>query len=320
MTPPKRVLILLYSQTGQLTDVVYQIIAPMQADPAIKVHVQLLKPVKPFPYPWPFFEFMDAFPESALMHPCPMQALDLADDAEFDLVILPYQVWYLAPSIPVMSFLKSDQAKRLLKGKPVITVIACRNMWFKAQEKMQILLSDIGAQLTDNIALTDPNSTLATLITTPRWLWFGKKTPFWGLPAAGLTEAQVRGTRRFGLALCAALRNGEEKTGKPMLQGLQAVNANPHLLASERAGTHSFRIWGGWISKLGPPGAPQRKPMLALYTAFLILLIICVVPISLSVQMLLRPFMKQKFATLKESFELPSGNASHRMNAFKEPL
>ena len=96
MTPPKRVLILLYSQTGQLTEVVEQIIAPMQADPAIKVHVQLLKPVKPFPYPWPFFEFMDAFPESALMRPCPMQALDLADDAEFDLVILPikFGIWH----------------------------------------------------------------------------------------------------------------------------------------------------------------------------------------------------------------------------------
>ena len=53
MTPPKRVLILLYSQTGQLTEVVEQIIAPLQVDPAIEVHVQMLKPVKHFPYPWP---------------------------------------------------------------------------------------------------------------------------------------------------------------------------------------------------------------------------------------------------------------------------
>ena len=49
MTPPKRVLILLYSQTGQLTEVVEQIIAPLQVDPAIDVHVQMLKPVKHFP-------------------------------------------------------------------------------------------------------------------------------------------------------------------------------------------------------------------------------------------------------------------------------
>ena len=66
----------------------------------------------------------------------------------------------------------------------------------------------------------------------------------------------------------------KKRPGAPMLSGLEAVQANPHLLVSERAGTHSFRIWGGWISALGAPGAPQRKPLLATYTAFLILLIV----------------------------------------------
>ena len=187
MISKKRVLVLLYSQTGQLSDVVEQMLAPLEADPAIEVSVHALRPVKPFPYPWPFFPFMDAFPESALMRPCAMQPLDIAEDEAFDLVILPYQVWYLAPSLPVMSFLKSEQAARLLKGKPVVTVIACRNMWLMAQEKVKGLLEDVGAKLVDNVALTDLSPTLATLITTPRWLWFGKKTGFWGLPPAGLT-------------------------------------------------------------------------------------------------------------------------------------
>lgn len=316
MTIKKRVLVLLYSQTGQLAEVVSQIIEPLQADSGIEVTVGQLRPEKPFSYPWPFFEFMDAFPESALMRPCPMQTLDIPDGADFDLVVLPYQVWYLAPSLPVMSFLKSEQGARLLKGKPVVTVIACRNMWLMAQEKVKGLLSGIGAQLTDNIALTDLSPTLATLITTPRWLWFGKKTGFWGLPPAGLTQAQVLGSRRFGLALRDALHKGEEKTGAPMLTGLEAVQANPHLLVSERSGTHSFRIWGGWISALGPPGSPKRKPMLALYTAFLILLIIFVVPLSLSVQALLRPFMARRFEALKAQFEAPSGSSAERMHQY----
>jgi hypothetical protein len=152
-----------------------------------------------------------------------MEPLDIAEDASFDLVILPYQVWYLAPSLPVMSFLKSEQATRLLRGKPVVTVIACRNMWLMAQEKVKGLLLDVGAKLTDNVALTDLSPTLATLITTLRWLWFGKKAGFWGLPPAGLTSDQVSGSRRFGRALREALRNDEEKTGAPLLSGLEAV-------------------------------------------------------------------------------------------------
>lgn len=318
MIPKKRVLVLLYSQTGQLSDVVEQMLAPLQADPSIEVCVHALRPVKAFPYPWPFFRFMDAFPESALMRPCAMEPLDIAEEESFDLVILPYQVWYLAPSLPVMSFLKSEQAVRLLKDKPVVTVIACRNMWLMAQEKVKGLLLNVGARLTDNVALTDLSPTLATLITTPRWLWFGKKTGFWGLPPAGLTAAQVSGSRRFGRALREALHNDEEKAGSPMLSGLEAVQANPHLLVSERAGTHSFRIWGGWISSLGAPGAPQRKPLLATYTAFLILLIITVVPISLTVQALLRPFKRARFAQLKTEFEKPSGSSGERMAMFSD--
>lgn len=314
----KRVLVLLYSQTGQLSEVVEQILAPLRADTAIEVCVHALRPAKAFPFPWPFFPFMDAFPESALMRPCAMLPLEIAEDESFDLVILPYQVWYLAPSLPVMSFLKGEQAARLLKGKPVVTVIACRNMWLMAQEKVKGLLLDVGAKLTDNIALTDLSPTLATLITTPRWLWFGKKSGFWGLPPAGLTTAQVSGSRRFGKALREALHNDEEKSGAPMLSGLEAVQVNPHLLVSERAGTHSFRIWGGWISALGPPGAPQRKPLLATYTAFLILLIITVVPISLTVQALLRPFMRNRFEKLKVEFEWPSGGSSERMAMFSD--
>lgn len=318
MISKKRVLVLLYSQTGQLSDVVTQMLAPLEADPAIEVSLHALRPVKPFPYPWPFFPFMDAFPESALMRPCPMQPLDIEEGAAFDLVILPYQVWYLAPSLPVMSFLKSEQGARLLKGKPVVTVIACRNMWLMAQEKVKGLLQDVGAKLVDNVALTDLSPTLATLITTPRWLWFGKKTGFWGLPPAGLTADQVSGSRRFGRALREALHKDEEKTGAPMLSGLEAVQANPHLLVSERAGTHSFRIWGGWISALGAPGASRRKPLLATYTAFLILLIVTVVPVSLAVQALLRPFMRQRFAKLKTAFELPSGSSGERMSMFSD--
>ena len=52
MIPKKRVLVLLYSQTGQLSDVVEQILAPLRADPAIEVSLHALRPVKPFPYPW----------------------------------------------------------------------------------------------------------------------------------------------------------------------------------------------------------------------------------------------------------------------------
>src|SRR5512135_110168 len=226
----KRILVLNYSQTGQLTEIVNRIIAPLQQDEGIVVRVETLRPAKPFPFPWGFFSFLDAFPESAHMAPPALQPLTLTGDEDFDLIILPYQVWFLAPSQPVTAFLKQPLAKKLLAGKPVVTVIGCRNMWMLAQEKMKTMLHACGARLLDNVALVDPSPTMASLWTTPFWLLSGKKDFLKFLPPAGVDAASIEAASRFGLALRDALHQDAERGTAPLLTGLKAADSNPHLL------------------------------------------------------------------------------------------
>ncbi|KQW55188.1 hypothetical protein [Variovorax sp. Root411] len=308
----KRVLVLRYSQSGQLDEVAEQIAAPLRADPSIQVHEETLRPQKPYPFPWPFLTFFDAFPESAHMKPQPLGPLTLTGEEDFDLIVLPYQVWFLAPSQPVAAFLKHPVAARLLEGKPVVTVIACRNMWLLAHEKLKGMLDDVGARLIDNVVLTDPGPTLATFFTTPAWLIWGRKRGFWGMPDAGLSTAQIRGTARFGRALRDALHSGQERGTQPLLAGLGAVRADAKLLISEKAGTRSFYLWGKLIMAAGGPGAWQRKPLLLLYVLFLIALIVTVVPVSLTLQALLRPLFRGWLTKMTAQFECPSGSATDR--------
>jgi hypothetical protein len=315
---PKKVLVVQYSQTGQLTAVTQQIVAPLLADPRFAVHVETLRPVRPFPYPWGFFTFLDAFPESAHLVPPALQPLTLTGDEDFDLVLLPYQVWYLAPSQPITAFLKHPVAQRVLRGKPVVTVSATRNMWLMAQEKVKDLLAGAGARLVDNVALVDPGPTLATFFTTPRWLLTGKQDGFWGMPRAGLSDAQIRGTRRFGLALRDGLLADREKLGEPLLAGLGAVQADPRLYISERTGTRSFFLWGKLLMAVGCPGAPQRVPFLALYVLFLVVMIVTVVPTSLLLQAVLRPFMGGWLSRIKARHEQPSGSSTERSHTYED--
>lgn len=315
---PKRVLVLQYSQTGQLASVTREIVAPLAADPAVSVHVELLRPEAEFPFPWPFLRFFDAFPESAHLKPAPLAPLSLTGEEDFDLVILPYQVWFLAPSQPVVAFLKHPVAARLLRGKPVVTVIACRNMWLLAQQKLQGLLDAVGARLIDNVVLTDPGPTLATFFTTPAWLIWGRKRGFWGMPDAGLSAAQIAGCARFGRALRDALANGLERGSEPLLAGLGAVKADARLLISEKAGTRSFFLWGKLIMAAGGPGAWQRKPLLVLYVLFLLALIVSVVPVSLTLQALLRPLVKGWLTRMTVHFERPSGSAMDRVPLYDD--
>jgi hypothetical protein len=166
--------------------------------------------------------------------------------------------------------------------------------------------------------LIDPGPTLATFITTPRWLLSGNKAGFWGMPAAGLSDAQIKGSRRFGLALREGLLADREKGSAPLLTGLGAAEVDPKLYFSERTGTRSFFVWGKLLLAAGRPGAWQRIPLLALYVAFLIVMIITLVPTSLALQVLLRPFMGQWLSKIKAQYEQPSGSSTERSHIYED--
>ena len=313
----KRVLVLAYSQSGQLARVIERILAPLRQDARIAIHVEVLRPVKPYPFPWSFFAFLDAFPESAHLIAPQLERLSLRGDEEFDLVILPYQVWFLAPSLPVVAFLKHPLAKKLLADKPVVTVIACRNMWILAQEKMKTMLATCGARLIDNVVLTDPSPTLVSVITTPYWLLTGRQQAFMGLPAAGIPASEITHARRFGLALRDALSNDAERGDAPLLNGLRACDTDPNLYLSERAGTRSFYLWGKLLRAVGKPGQLRRRPFLLAYVIFLVLLIVTVVPLSLTLQTLLRPLLSRRLTALKKRFDAPSGSGDERIGLYE---
>lgn len=313
---PKRVLAICYSQTGQLARIAEQILAPLRENPGVDVHLEMLRPLPAYPFPWSFFRFFDAFPEAAHLIPPKLEPLALTGEEDFDLVMLFYQVWFLAPSLPVTAFLQHPLAARLLNDKPVVTVIACRNMWLMAHEKVKNLLAGLGARLIDNVVLSDRGNVFATFITTPRWFLTGKQAGFLGCPPAGIAADEILRARRFGLAIQTALVADAEKKNAPLLTGLQAVEANPKLYFSEKAGTRSFYLWGKLLCAAGEPGQWRRKPIIFFYVIFLVLLIVTVVPVSLALQTLIRPLLREQLARMKHDFELPSGSGAERMSNY----
>jgi hypothetical protein len=302
----KKVLVLYYSQSGQLSKMVESVTAPLQENEQVKVDCCPIKPVTDYPYPWPFYPFFDAFPEAIYLNGCPVEPIENRYD-EYDLIILAYSVWFLAPSIPITGFLKTEQAKRLLKDKPVVTLIACRDMWVMAQEKMKGLLADAQAKLIDNVVLTDQGGPLYAFVTTPRWLLTGKKDPFLCFPAAGVSEKDLLDSRRFGEKLALSLNHDEEKTGKPLLKNMGAVSVNGKLVATEKIATRSFMIWGKLIKKSGRPGSFSRKIVITIYSIFLLTLVLTVVPLNIVFRFLLSPFTRKTIEKLAREYEKPSG-------------
>jgi hypothetical protein len=298
-----RVLVVHFSQTGQLARIVRRLVSPLAGEAELVEEV--LRPRSPYPFPWPLLRFFDTMPESVLLDPPALEPVRA--DGHFDLVVLAYQVWFLSPSGPVTAFLKSDAGKRLLRGRPVVTVIGCRNMWLNAQETVKRLVHDAGGELRDNVVFTDNAPTMATLITTPRWLLTGKRDAFLGMPPAGVSENDISAAERFGHALLQALRDGREQSGSPMLAGLGAARVDPRLIFSERAGKRAFGAWSRIIRLGGKPGSWLRLPFVLLFCVYLVAMILAVVPVSLLLQRLLRPLLARRLESQKTYFEAPSG-------------
>jgi hypothetical protein len=314
-TPHKRVLALYFSQTGQLKSVLDQVLHPLLADATLTTTVVRLDTEPAAPFPWPFFRFFDTFPETVLQKPMPLQMAALADEP-YDVIMLAYPIWFLSPPPALTAFLHSEQAARVLRGRPVVTLIACRNMWVMAQESVKKQLQRLQARHLDNIVLTDQSGTFASFITTPRWMFTGRKNAFWGLPPAGVPDHEITAARRFGHALRAALHADQERGEQALLTGLAACRVDPRLISSEKVGLRSFTIWGKLLHRVGRPGSPLRRAVLTLYIVFLLCLIVTVVPITMVLKTLLRPLLKRRLAQQQAFYEQPSGSGIERMAQF----
>ncbi|MFT4682400.1 MAG: hypothetical protein ACI9FU_002280 [Granulosicoccus sp.] len=246
-----------YSQTGQLGEIADKFCSGLRSED-VRIDYLRIDAVPAFPYPWNRLAFFNTFPESVFGIPMPIKTSMIDESIDYDLVVLAYTIWYMAPSIPINSFLQSEQAKTLLNGKKVVTLIGARNMWVVAQERMKFLLKGLNAQLIGNIALVDRNSNLISIVTIIRWMFYGKKDPFWGFPRAGILQKDIDGAEKFGEIVNAALADNQTETLNKQLLENGAVTIDPALLILEKRASKIFKLYGNFIRAKGEYDDPAR--------------------------------------------------------------
>lgn len=273
----KEVLVIYYSQTGQLLDILKNISSTI-SDEKINISYCEIIPKKKFPFPWKQEEFYGAFPETFLQIPTPLEAIPSEIlQKKYDLVILGFTTWYLTPSIPVNSFLKSEEAKTLLANTPVVTVSASRNMWIMAQEKVKKLLAANNAKLVGNIALVDRNMNHISVITIVHWLMGGKKTKMLGIfPKPGVSNNDINAASRFGIPIKAALLQKEYSNLQQNLLSVGAVKVDPSLIATDIRGNVVFTKWANHLIK---KDGEERKKWLVYFKYYLLFAIWLIAPI-----------------------------------------
>ncbi len=285
----KKLLVITYSQSGQLDEIVGNILKPLRDE--VEIYYAKLKPMPDYPFPWTDMTFWDAMPESVRMIPSGLQHLNIDPSKEYDLIILGYPIWFLSPPIPITSFLKSDTGKEILNGKPVVTVIGSRNMWVGAQEDIKKMILEAGGFLKGNIVLRDKHHNLSSVITISYWMMTGKKNRLWGIfPKPGVSDEDIEESERFGLPVLQALSTNSFDNLQADLVAAHAVEIIPSVVSIEKKGKRIFKIWSGLILKKGGAGSKARTGLLKLFKWYLLFVIFAVSPIATIVFYLTYPF------------------------------
>ncbi|WP_336703499.1 dialkylrecorsinol condensing enzyme DarA [Chryseobacterium indologenes] len=291
----KNILVIYYSQTGQLEDIVRNIAQPFEAKKeAYDVTYYNIQLKEDFPFPWPGDVFFNTFPESYLQ--VPKEILTPSEEIlnkKYDLILFGYQVWYLTPSIPIISFLKSDYAKQILKDTPVVTISGTRNMWMLSQEKLKVYLRDLQAKLVGNIALVDRHDNYTSVLTILRWLTTGQKEKSGMLPAAGVSDEEITGSVKYGEIIERHFNNNDLSSLQPDLVKNGAIEIRAFLVRVEKVGNKIFTVWSNLIIK-----KKEKRPLLIkFFKVYLMAAIWIISPVVLVLHLLTTPifwFKRQK--------------------------
>ncbi|MRX39367.1 dialkylresorcinol condensing enzyme DarA [Flavobacterium sp. LC2016-23] len=288
----KNVLVIYYTQSGQLESIAQNIAKPFLNSEEIKVTFHEIQLEKPFPFPWDKTSFFDAFPETFLQIPAELKPVpEEILNTKYDLILFHYQVWYLSPSIPINSFLKSDSAKKILNNTPVITISGSRNMWIMAQEKIKVLLQEANAKLVGNVALVDRVGNLISVITIVEWMFSGVKKKYLGIfPLPGVSDKDIQESDKFGEVILSYFNQDTLDELQPKLVAIGGVKISPYLVTVDKTANKIFNKWSNLIYK----NQKNRKKLLKLFYVYLFLAIWLISPIVYILHLITYPIKLKK--------------------------
>lgn len=285
-----KLVVFYYTQSGQALRTAESICQSIANDPLGTVVYKPIVPVQHYPFPWSKNEFLNAFPEARLsMPPSGIESIDFTDVEDADMVMIVGQSWFLSASLPIQSFFKDKDVRAYLKGRNVVFVNACRNMWLMTSRWVKQTLLDCESNLVGHIVLQDEVPNLISVITIIRWLMYGKKEPTKIWPAAGIDEKDIANASKFGPIIQQACKTGKTDTLQDRLLEAGAIHYKPSVLFVEKVGHRMFGLWAKFVRKKGEFGDERRTLRLNIFFAYLLTALFLISPFGVVVFYLTYP-------------------------------
>jgi menaquinone-dependent protoporphyrinogen IX oxidase len=136
---------------------------------------------------------------------------DEVADGEYDLICIGSPTWWLKTSVPIRSFLKSDEGGRLLDGKRFAAFVVCRRYWSINLRAVRKLGTKRGGEYVDGIHFAFAGGQVRSLLALLSYFGTGEnRERYLGvkIPATNLKPDYAEQARAFATELA----NGLEAT------------------------------------------------------------------------------------------------------------
>lgn len=293
----KKILVIYYTQSGQLEDILNNFTAPLTEAgnivEKVRVHV-----AKDYPFPWNGKAFFSVMPDCVLGVPTELKPFQLKEN-KYDLIILGYQAWFLSPGIPTNSILQHPSVKAVLKDTPVVTITGARNMWISAMQRIKKILKESEARLIGSIALFDKHHNFISFITIFYWMFKGKKGRWLGIfPKPGVADTDIANTVLFGATLQKYLQTENFDGLQDEFIRQKAIEVKYNLMFIESKASKIFAIWANIIAK-----KKKRGPWLVAFKYYLLIALFIAAPIILTVDAIFfKPFLSGRIKRQKQLY------------------
>ncbi len=208
---PPRVLLLYYSYTGQSLKVLGaagEVFAERGCE-VVKAPIEFTDPryaqrFSRFPMRrvWP--DMLSVLPAQRRGATGEIRTPDAVKDGNYDLVCIGSPTWWDTVSMPLRSFLMSDDARKLLSGRQFAVFVVCRQFWLKNLTAVRELAQQQGGRYLDEIHFTYPGDTLRSIMSLTSYLGSGQyRDKYLGvrIPPTNVQPEQLEETRAFASRL-----------------------------------------------------------------------------------------------------------------------
>lgn len=130
---------------------------------------------------------------------------------DFDLVCIGSPTWWSTTSMPVRTFLESEEARKVLDGKPFAVFVVCRRYWRENYKTVRKLGEKQGGRFVGEVHFTYPGSQLHSMLSLTSYLASGEyRDKYLGvrIPSTNLQPEHLRQARDFAADLSDRVLSG----------------------------------------------------------------------------------------------------------------